>query len=89
MLLAATYHVRLAGGDQAAVVYSSVSVAFITYIAIIFYHVYQLASDGVTSLEELYPSPPPPAETEGKEKIGKVLQSKWVRIPLNHLQQIK
>ena len=41
LLAAATHHIRLAGGNQAAVVYSSISVAFITFIIIITYHICQ------------------------------------------------
>ena len=41
LLAAATYHVRLAGGNQAAVVYTSVSVAFVTFIGILTYHAFQ------------------------------------------------
>ena len=55
LLAAATYHVRLAGGDQAAVVYSSVSVAFITYIAIIFYHVYQQVMESRAWRNSIHP----------------------------------
>ena len=45
LLSAATYHVKLAGGDQAAVFYTSVSIAFATFIGIIIYHVCQLIMD--------------------------------------------
>ena len=38
LLAVATYHVKLAGGSQAAVTYISVSVAFITFVGIILYH---------------------------------------------------
>ena len=41
LLAAATHHIRLAGGNQAAVVYSSVGVAFTTFIVIITYHICQ------------------------------------------------
>ena len=41
LLAAATHHIRLAGGNQAAVVHSSISVAFITFIIIIIYHICQ------------------------------------------------
>ena len=39
MLTAATYHVKLVGGDQAAVAYISVGVAFLTFVGIITYHI--------------------------------------------------
>ena len=45
ILATATYQVKLAGGNQAAVSYSSVSVAFSTFIGIIIYHVYQRLKD--------------------------------------------
>ena len=40
ILSAATYHVRLVGGSQAAVTYTSVSTAFVTFIGIFIYHGY-------------------------------------------------
>ena len=45
VLAAATLYVKLAGGNQAAVFYSSVSVAFSTFIGIVIYHVYQRLRD--------------------------------------------
>ena len=45
ILCAATYQVQLAGGSQAAVVYTSVSIAFITFIVIIAYHMWFRAQD--------------------------------------------
>ena len=45
ILAAATYQVRVAGGNQAAAFYTSVSIAFTTFIGIIIYHVCQLAMD--------------------------------------------
>ena len=45
LLATATYQVKLAGGNQAAVFYSSVSVAFSTFIGIITYHVFQRLRD--------------------------------------------
>ena len=41
ILCVATYQVKLAGGNQAAVAYTSVSIAFITFIAIVTIHFYQ------------------------------------------------
>ena len=39
ILTAATYHVRLVNGDQAAVAYISVGIAFLTSVGIITYHI--------------------------------------------------
>ena len=39
-LAAATYHVKLSGGSQAAVAYTSVGIAFLTFVGIVTYHVY-------------------------------------------------
>ena len=41
LLAAITFYVRVAGGNQAAVVYTSVSVAFVTFIGILTYHAFQ------------------------------------------------
>ena len=40
MLTVATYHVNHSGGSQAAVVYTSVGIAFLTFVGIILYHIY-------------------------------------------------
>ena len=40
VLAAATYHVNQSGGNQAAVAYTSVCIAFLTFIGIVTYHVY-------------------------------------------------
>ena len=40
ILAAATYHVKLTGGDQLAVGYTSVSIAFVTFTGIIVYHIF-------------------------------------------------
>ena len=45
ILAAATYQVRVAGGNQAAVFYTSVGIAFATFIGIIIYHVCQRVMD--------------------------------------------
>ena len=45
ILAVATYHVRLAGGNQTAVAYISVGIAFLTFIGILFYHVVQQLKD--------------------------------------------
>ena len=39
-LAAATYHVKLPGGSQAAVACTSVGIAFLTFVGIVTYHVY-------------------------------------------------
>ena len=41
MLAAATYHVNQSGGSQAAVVYTSVGIAFLTFVGIVIYHIYK------------------------------------------------
>ena len=41
MLCAVTYHVKLSGGNQRAVGYTSVSVALATFIGILAYHIFQ------------------------------------------------
>ena len=40
ILSVATYHVTLSGGSQAAVAYTSVGIAFLTFVGIIIYHIY-------------------------------------------------
>ena len=40
ILVGATYHVNLSGGNQLAVGYTSVSIAFITFIGILVYHIF-------------------------------------------------
>ena len=40
LLAFATYHVRTNGGNQAATVYTSVSIALVTFVGILSYHVY-------------------------------------------------
>ena len=40
ILAAATYHVKLTGGDQLAVGYTSVSIAFLTFTGILVYHIF-------------------------------------------------
>ena len=41
ILVGATYHVQLSGRNQLAVGYTSVSIAFITFIGILVYHIFQ------------------------------------------------
>ena len=40
ILAAATYHVNLSGGSQAAVAYTSVGIAFLTFVGIVVYHIF-------------------------------------------------
>ena len=40
ILAAATYHMKLSGGSQAAVAYTSVGIAFLTFVGIVIYHIY-------------------------------------------------
>ena len=41
ILAAATYHVKLSGGSQLAVGYTSIIIALITFIGILVYHIFQ------------------------------------------------
>ena len=40
ILAAATYHVNLSGGSQAAVAYTSVGIAFLAFVGIVSYHIF-------------------------------------------------
>ena len=40
ILAVATYHVKLSGGSQAAVAYTSVGIAFLTFVGIVTNHIY-------------------------------------------------
>ena len=40
ILAVATYYVKLSGGIQAAVAYTSVGIAFLTFVGIVIYHIY-------------------------------------------------
>ena len=40
ILAVATYYVKLSGGIQAAVAYTSVGIAFLTFVGIVTYHIY-------------------------------------------------
>ena len=44
ILSVATYHIKLSGGDQLAVGYTSVSIALATFIGILSYHIFQHTS---------------------------------------------
>ena len=41
MLVGTTYHVKFSEGSQLAVVYTSVSIALVTFIGILAYHIFQ------------------------------------------------
>ena len=41
ILVGATYHIKLSGGNQLAVGYTSVIIAFVTFIGILAYHIFQ------------------------------------------------
>ena len=43
ILVVATYHVKLSGGNQLAVGYTSVAIALVTFIGILVYHIFQQA----------------------------------------------
>ncbi len=48
ILAAASYQVKVEGGSKEAVVYTSVSIAFVTFLGIISYHVIQRVTDTIT-----------------------------------------
>ena len=41
ILTTATYHVKLSGGNQLAVGYTSVTIVLVTFIGILAYHIFQ------------------------------------------------
>ena len=45
ILAAATYHVKLSGGNQLAVGYTSVTIVLVTFVGILVYHIFQQARD--------------------------------------------
>ena len=45
ILVVATYHVKLSGGNQLAVGYTSVTIALVTFIGILVYHIFQQVRD--------------------------------------------
>ena len=53
ILASATYHVRITGGNQAAVAYISIGIAFTTFIGIILYHIFLQMRD--TKLWKMIP----------------------------------
>ena len=54
ILAAATYHVRLSGGSQAAVAYTSVGIAFLTFVGIVTYHIYIRIKSKVQHIQRGY-----------------------------------
>ena len=54
ILAAATYHVTLSGGSQAAVAYTSVGTAFLTFVGIVTYHVYMRIKSKVQYIQHSY-----------------------------------
>ena len=53
-LAAATYHVKLTGGSQAAVAYTSVGIAFLTFVGIVTYHIYTRIKSKVQYIQRGY-----------------------------------
>ena len=54
MLAAATYHVNQSGGSQAAVAYTSVGIAFLTFVGIVTYHIYIRTKSKVQYIQRGY-----------------------------------
>ena len=54
ILAAATYHVILSGGSQAAVTYTSVGIAFLTSLGIVTYHIYMRIKSKVQYIQRGY-----------------------------------
>ena len=50
VLAVATYHVSQSGGNQAAVAYTSVGIAFLTFVGIITYHIYMRIKSKVQNM---------------------------------------
>ena len=51
VLSAATYHVKLSGGSQAAVAYTSLGITFVMFVGIVIYHIYMKIKSKVLSRE--------------------------------------
>ena len=51
ILAAATYHMKLSGGSQAAVAYISVGIAFLSFVGILVYHIYMRIKPKVQCIE--------------------------------------
>ena len=54
ILAVATYHVTLSGGSQAAVAYTSVGIAFLTFVGIVIYHIYTRIKSKVQYIQRGY-----------------------------------
>ena len=54
ILAVATYHVKLSGGSQAAVAYTSVGIAFLTFVGIVTYHIYLQIKSKVEYIQRGY-----------------------------------
>ena len=54
ILAAATHHVKLSGGSQAAVAYTSVGIAFLTFVGIVTYHIYLKIKSKVQYIQRGY-----------------------------------
>ena len=50
ILAAATYHVKVSGGSQAAVACTSVGIAFLTFVGIVIHHIYQQIKSKVQNI---------------------------------------
>ena len=50
----ATYHVKLSGRSQAAVAYTSVGIAFLTFVGIVTYHIYIQIKSKVQYIQQGY-----------------------------------
>ena len=53
ILAVATYHVKLSGGSQAAVAYTSGGTAFLTFVGIVIYHIYKRIKSKVQCIEHV------------------------------------
>ena len=53
-LAVATYHVKLSGGSQAAVAYTSIGIAFLTFVGIVTYHIYLRIKSKVEYIQRGY-----------------------------------
>ena len=54
ILAVTTYHVKLSGGSQAAVAYTSVGIAFLTFVGIVTYHIYMRIKSKVQYIQRGY-----------------------------------
>ena len=54
ILAVATHHVKLSEGSQAAVTYTSVGIAFLTFVGIVTYHIYLQIKSKVQYIQRGY-----------------------------------